>query len=172
MTCSRDSVANLLGARFFTMHAAVLRNGALDFRASGARSNRSRNRVRGGDVIDADARHRHRLPGEAWILERFSAVNLRRGELVRHRDPRWLREDAFQWTFPFDVDREVCFRKEERETGRWLLKPLADAPERFVRQFLRGDVRNRRYGETRREQRQSHAIKTMMPRVQPAGARQ
>jgi len=171
MTCSRESLANPVGAGFLAMRAAVLRDGAFDFSAGGARPNRSRNRMRGGNVVDAGAHHRHRLPGETWIRERFH-VHLRRGELVRDRNPRWLREDAFEWPFSFDVDREVCLRKEERELGGWLLKPLADARERFIRQFMRGDVDNRRHDEARREQRQSHAIKTMMPRVQPAGARQ
>jgi hypothetical protein len=171
MTCSRDSVANLLGAGLLAMRAAVLRNGSLDFRTSGTGPNRSRNGVRGGDIVDAGSHERRRQDRKTWIRERLGTVQLRR-ELVRHRHPRWPREDIFERTPGLDVDGEVCLWNKEREIRRWLPKPFADARDRFVGQLLRGGSSDDGHREASCEQRQSHAIKTMMPRVQPDGARQ
>jgi hypothetical protein len=169
MTCSRDSLANLLGARLFAMRAAVFCNGPFDFRASGAGPNRSRNRVRGGDVVDAGSHQRHRLPGKTWIREPFHAVHLRRGELVRHRYPWRPLEDVLERPSTFDVHEEVRCRQGQRERRGRLLKLFADSGERFVGHLLGRHSCDNARREARREQRQSHAIKTMMPCVQPDG---
>jgi hypothetical protein len=170
MTCSRESIADFLGARLFAMGAAVLRNGAFDFRAGRARPNRSRNRVRGGNIVDAGSHQRRRQNRKTGVRERFDAMQLRR-ELVRHGNPWWPREHIFERAPGLDRDGEVCLWEKEREIRGWLLKPFADARERFVGHLLRGHGCGGARREARCEQRQSHAIKTMMPRVQPDGGR-
>jgi len=172
MTCSRESVANLLGAGLLAMRAAVLGDRSFHLGASRACPNRSRNRVRGLDIIDARSDYRDRLTTETGICERVRAVHLRRGELVRDRYPRRLREEVLERTAGFDVHREVRFRDGEHEHRGRLLKSFSDPRERFVGSLLCGHRCYARQSNDRHEQRHSHVIKTMMPSLQPAGARQ
>ena len=145
------------------MRGAVLGDGALNFRVSGAIANLSRNRVPDDTGVDAAADYRAVVP-EPDVIDAAGA-NLRRGEFLRHRHPRRLLEDVVEWPAAFDVDGEVGLREIQIE-GRGLLQSLANSGERLVGRFLCGHHGRATKRETHPEDAQSHEIRTMMPRVQ------
>ena len=173
MTCSPDRsvclAANEVCARLLAMRAAVLRDGALDFSASGARPDRPRNCARSGDVVDADSDHWDRLTTKTGIVESSHAGDLRRGKFVWHRHPRRLLEHRFQWAPAFDVDGESrCGRPEcNRRWRRLQLRP--NAREGIVGYELRSRGAWAADREADDEWKQPHEIKTRLTQVQPVG---